>query len=228
MFLPEPKPQPLADEGVPESASATNELMNVPENAGSSNIPSGQESSAFNRPDLPPIVAQILEAAAKAPPPPMPLGPMEQWNYNTQPSPNNDEMIKQPTAENSINVGEMWPDKTSQPTQLPTISITSNVQESTLKPSPSDDLSSTESSTTKPPEATKPFKPIAWFNTIPLYQAAYYNQYNAYIPYAVPYGVYNSYGQNMSPQPFKKPTESIENQANSKITKNIIIKLSKF
>lgn len=173
--------------------------------------------------NLPPIIAQTLEMAAAAPPPPLPLlSSTNPLNFNSMPmsmpmaninnvvNANNKPIFNDPVDAQS----DEHTDKPSQPTESPNpVSIAQN---SVI---PHGGLSTNANSLTKPIDTAKAYKPTFVYAN-PLYQATIYNQYNTFIPYG---GLLYPFYQNIQSQSRKNLSKSKEK---SPKRRNIIINIS--
>lgn len=133
--------------------------------------------------NLPPIIVQTLEMAAAAPPPPIPLlSSANPMNFDPVPMPmSNESNVVNESAHNKPALidpeqSEKHPEKPSESTEPPSSML--NEQNSV----PHVETPTNVNSMTKPTNTVKQYRPIYLFGS-PLYQSAYYNQYNTYIPY---------------------------------------------
>lgn len=172
--------------------------------------------------NLPPIVLELLESAVH------PILP-EQMNYistkppmadNNMQSMSNEPLSEKPIVENMSNA--------EKPTQEPTNAMP-NILAATQKPMMHVDSSTNAPFLTRPPVSGKPFNSIFLYSTAPLFQTAYYNQYNSFVPY-IPrvFGPSFPLNQNIPPETFQKPMNSASNIEKPNLTKNVIIKLGEF
>lgn len=154
----------------PQSASSLNDQFGL--------YPSPNPSLANL--NLPPIIMQTLEMAAAAPSPPFPLlSSVNPLNFNPMQIPPsiesnaaNKPAMNDPVDEQS----EKHPDKSSESTEPP------NSMLNTPDSVPTIESPTAANPMTKPASTVKQHKPLFIFGN-PLYQSAYYNQYNTFVPY---------------------------------------------
>lgn len=235
-----PIPIPFADEPIndeqmdlskPEMQNIANGMTNTPmQNENQGDAPYIQYQFApHNRPssnqNLPPIVLELLESAM----PPISSEQMNVLNYADPPmaDENIQNMANKPLSEKP-NIDQNM-SNAEKPSQESTNSMQNmpNLSGSTQKPLMPVDSSINGHGLSKPP--SKPFNSIFLYSTAPMFQTAYYNQYNSFIPY-IPsaFGSPFPLNQNIPPQIYQKPMNFAPNTEKPNLTKNLIIKLGEF
>lgn len=224
------------DSPMPDMQSNMNGMMNQlmqngqnPGNQGTGNQFASNQRPSSNYQNLPPIIQQIIDTAV---PPPSPIlaDQMNVWYYDPTKQPNTDNVLNMANKPSTEKPSEESNISSEKPSQEPAETPASTIQTtpvSVQKPVPQD-VNGNVIVMTHTPVSTRPVNSIFLHSSAPLFQAAYYNQYNSFIPY-IPPGIYNQrfpFNQNIPPQNFNGPMNSENNS--QKLTKDIIIKVGEF
>lgn len=160
--------------------------------------------------NIPPIIAQTLEMAAAAPPPPIPLiSSTNPLNHNSMLMPTTTDIkLNDPLDAESVEHTE----KSSQGIEMPNSSQPTEIS---------------YGGSSNPTDTEKEYRPLYSFSN-PSYQSAIYNQYNSFRPYDMYSLLYPYYYQNNQFQNHKNRTKSKDKSSKKKSTptKNIVINIS--